>query len=102
MNRPSPWRVRVSGPLQAYVVGFRAGLFELGYSERSCAEHLQRMAHLSRWLDEIDLAPGELGMPQAERFLAFHRDRSWADRNLTLKGMRPLLDHLRGIGVVPT
>ncbi|MGH3875322.1 MAG: tyrosine-type recombinase/integrase [Pseudonocardiaceae bacterium] len=102
MNRPSPWRVRVSEPLQAYVIGFRAGLFELGYSERSCAEHLQRMAHLSRWLDEIDLAPGELGMPQAERFLAFHRDRSWADRNLTLKGMRPLLDHLRGIGVVPT
>jgi integrase/recombinase XerD len=100
MNRPSPWRVRVSGPLQAYVVGFRADLFEMGYSERSCAEHLLRMAHLSRWLAEIDLAPGELGMAQVEQFLALRRDRSWADRNLTLKAMGPLLDHLRGIDVV--
>ena len=102
MNKPSPWRVRVSGPLQVYVVGFRADLLEMGYSERSCAEHLLRMAHLSRWLTEIDLAPEKLGLPQVEQFLAFHRDRSRADRNLTLKGMGPLLDHLRGIDVMST
>lgn len=101
MNRPSPWRVRVSGPLQAYVVGFRTGLFEVGYSERACAEHLLRMARLSRWLAEVHMAPGKLGMVQVEQFLAVHRNRSWVDRNLTRKGMRPLLDHLRGIGVVP-
>jgi site-specific recombinase XerD len=101
MNRPSPWRVRVSGPLQAYVVGFRTGLFEVGYSERACAEHLLRMARLSRWLAEVHMAPAELGMVQVEQFLAVHRNRSWVDRNLTRKGMRPLLEHLRGIGVVP-
>ncbi|WP_433192218.1 tyrosine-type recombinase/integrase [Nocardia sp. CA-107356] len=101
MNRPSPWRVGVSGPLRVYVVGFRADLLERGYSERSCAEHLLRMAHLSSWLAEIGLPPEELVMPQVERFLEVRRDRSWVDRTLTVKGMQPLLDHLRGVGVVP-
>src|SRR6187200_2787534 len=32
MNRPSPSRVRVSGPLQAYAAGFREELSSLGYS----------------------------------------------------------------------
>jgi integrase/recombinase XerD len=101
MNRPSPWRVRVSGPLQAYVEGFRANLFELGYSQRSCTEHLQRMAHLSDWLAENDLALGELVVPQVERFVTARRQSSWVNRNLTLKAVQVLLDYLRGIGVVP-
>lgn len=101
MNRPSPWRVRVSGPLGPYVVGFRAKLFGLGYSDRSCAEHLLRMAHLSRWLAEAGLPPGDLVMPDLERFLADRRQHSRVDRSLTLRAVQPLLDHLRGIGVVP-
>jgi integrase/recombinase XerD len=102
MNRPSPWRVRVSGPLQVYAVGFREELFELGYSERSCAGHLQLMAHLSRWLAEIDVAPGELTMPLVEWFLQGRRDGSRVHRSLTLRGMRPLLEHLRDVGAVPS
>jgi len=47
MNRPSPSRVWVSGPLQAYAAGFREELSMLGYSARSAAGHLQLMAHLS-------------------------------------------------------
>ena len=101
MNRPSPWRVRVSGPLQAYAAGFGEELSTLGYSARSAAGHLQLMAHLSRWLVEIGLTPGELTLPQAERFVQGRRDGSRVHRSLTLRGMQPLLDHLRRIGVVP-
>jgi integrase/recombinase XerD len=101
MNRPSPSRVRVSGPLEVYAAGFREELSTLGYSARSAAGHLQLMAHLSRWLVEIGLAPGELTLPQAERFVQGRRDGSRVHRSLTLRGMQPLLDYLRRIGVVP-
>ena len=100
MNRPSPSRVRVSGPLEAYAAGFREELSTLGYSARSAAGHLQLMAHLSRWLVEIGLAPDELTPPQVERFVQGRRDGSRVHRSLTLRGMQPLLDHLRRIGVV--
>jgi integrase/recombinase XerD len=100
MNRPSPSRVRVSGPLEVYAAGFREELSELGYSARSAAGHLQLMAHLSRWLVEIGLAPGELTMRQVERFVRCRLDGSRVHRSLTLRGMQPLLDHLRRIGVV--
>jgi hypothetical protein len=55
---------------------------------------------LSRWLVEIGLAPGELTLSQAERFVQDRRDGSRVHRSLTLRGMQPLLDHLRRIGVV--
>src|SRR6188472_3347033 len=100
MNRPSPSRVRVSGPLGAYAAGFREELSTLGYSARSAAGHLQLMAHLSRWLVEIGLTPDELTMRQVERFIQGRRDGSRVHRSLTLRGMQPLLDHLRRIGVV--
>jgi integrase/recombinase XerD len=100
MNRPSPSRVRVSGPLEGYAAGFREELSTLGYSARSAAGHLQLMAHLSRWLVEIGLAPGELNLPQVERFVQRRRDGSRVHRCLTLRGMQPLLDYLRRIGVV--
>jgi integrase/recombinase XerD len=100
MNRPSPSRVRVSGPLEGYAAGFREELSTLGYSARSAAGHLQLMAHMSRWLVEIGLAPGELTMPQVQRFVQRRRDGSRVHRNLTLRGMQPLLDYLRRIGVI--
>ena len=101
MNRPSPSRVRVSGPLEAYAAGFREELSRLGYSARSAAGHLQLMAHLSRWLVDIGLAPERID--PARRLSGSFRDRrdgSRVHRSLTLRGMQPLLDHLRRIGVV--
>src|SRR4029078_365050 len=100
MNRPSPSRVWVSGALQAYAAGFREELSVLWYSRRSAAGHLQLMAHLSRWLVEIGSAPDELTPSQVERFIQGRRDGSRVHRSLTLRGMQPLLDHLRRIGVV--
>ena len=100
MNRPSPSRVRVSGPLGAYAAGFREELSTLGYSARSAAGHLQQMAHLSRWLVEIGLAPRELTMRQVERFVRCRRDGSRVHRSLTLRGMRPLLIICSGSGLL--
>jgi integrase/recombinase XerD len=100
MNRPSPSRVRVSGPLAGYAAGFCEELSTLGYSARSAAGHLQLMAHMSRWLAEIGLAPGELTVPQVQQFVQRRRDGSGVHRNLTLRGMQPLLDYLRRIGVI--
>ena len=59
------------------------------------------MAHLSRWLVEIGLAPAELTLLQTERFVRDRRGGSRVHRSLTLRGMQPLLDHLRRIGVIP-
>lgn len=101
MNRPSPWRVRVPGPLAGCVPGFREYLFTLGYSERSAAGYLQLMAHLSRWLIETGLEPGDFDCPQVERFLRARRAAGRVHRSLTPRGIEPLMDHLRGAGLVP-
>jgi integrase/recombinase XerD len=101
MNRPSPARVQVPGPLEAYAGSFREELSRLGYSSSRAAGHLQLMAHLSRWLADTGLDPSELTVSCAERFVGHRRAASRVHRCLTLHGMGPLLDHLRRIGVVP-
>jgi len=75
----------MSGPLEAYAAGFCEELSTLGYSVRSVTGHLQLMAHLSRWLVEVGLAPGELTLQQAERFVRGRRDGSRVHRSLTLE-----------------
>jgi integrase/recombinase XerD len=73
MNRPSPARVQVPGPLEAYAGSFR----------------------------DTGLDPSELTVSCADRFVGHRRAASRVHRCLTLHGMGPLLDHLRRIGVVP-
>ena len=62
---------------------------------------MQLMARLSRWLADIGWDPGELTVAWAERFVEHRRASGRVHRCLTLRGMGPLLDHLREIGVVP-
>jgi integrase/recombinase XerD len=93
-------RARVSGPLRPYADGFRSVLAERGYAPSSAAGQLQLMAHLSRWLDER--GPGGQGLTPAvvEEFLRSRRAagyRQW----LTVRGMAPLLAHLRDVGFAP-
>src|SRR5882757_4798053 len=84
MNRPSPARVQVPGPLEAYAGSFRKELSRLGYSSSRAAGHLQLMAHLSRWLADIGLDPGELNVARAERFVEPRRASFRVHRCLTL------------------
>ena len=101
MNMPTPSRVRVGGPLATYANGFREELARLGYSSSPAAGHLQLMAHLSRWLADRDLDPGELTAGLVEQFLVDRRASGRVHRRLTLRGVAPLLGYLRGLGVVP-
>ena len=101
MNMPTPSRVRVGGPLASYANGFREELARLGYSSSPAAGHLQLMAHLSRWLADRDLDPGELTAGLVEQFLRDRRASGRVHRRLTVRGVAPLLGYLRGLGVVP-
>jgi integrase/recombinase XerD len=101
MNRPSHRGCECRGRWTLIRGSFSQELSRLGYSSSRAAGHLQLMAHLSRWLADIGWDPGELTVAWAERFVEHRRASGRVHRCLTLRGMGPLLDHLREIGVVP-
>jgi site-specific recombinase XerD len=88
------------GPLGLYVDGFRMALAKLGYTRGSAAGQLALMAHLSRWLDERGLGGRDL-MPGAVGDFLQARRAAGCGQWLSLRGMAPLLDYLRGLGVAP-
>ncbi len=93
-------RVRVSGPLAEYAAGFAAYLAGAGYTPLSAANQVRLLAHLSRWLEDRGLAPGELTGQRVQEFLAARRAAGYTCR-LSARGLAPLLGCLRGLGVVP-
>lgn len=96
----NPSRVRVSGPLEPYAVGFRDELKRLGYRPNAASNLLQLMAHVSRWLGHHQLEPGELTPVRVDEFLVDRRAegyRLWLSR----KAIEPMLAFLRSVGVVP-
>lgn len=101
MNKPTPSRVRVGGPLELYADGFRRDLASQGYSSSPASGHLQLMAHLSRWLADRDLTPGELTAAYVQQFLDGRRVSGRVHRRLTMRGLKPLLDYLGSVGAVP-
>lgn len=93
-------RVRVGGPLAPHTDGFRRVLAERGYAPSSAAGQLQVMAHLSRWLADRGLDGHDLAPAVVEQFLQARRAagcREW----FSARGMTPLLDHLRAVGIAP-
>ena len=62
-NMRDPSRVRVTGPLAPYALGFAAELSRVGYRKNSSANQLRLLAHLSRWLDEGRIGTGEITLP---------------------------------------
>jgi integrase/recombinase XerD len=98
MNDPS--RVRVSGPLAAYRVGFAEELARQGYTAGSAQRQVCLMAHLSRWLDGRGLGAAGLAADRVREFLAVRRADGYT-LELSERGMAPLLGYLRGLGVTP-
>jgi integrase/recombinase XerD len=96
-----PARVRVAGPLARYAPGFRKELDRQGYRSGSAGEQLLLMAHVSRWLASHDLDAGELTAVRVEQFLHARRAERYAHLR-SARALSPLLEHLRGLGVVPT
>lgn len=83
-----------------YSDGFRTELAARGYEPSSAAGQLQVMAHLSRWLVDRGLDEHALTSSVVEEFLRARRVagyRQW----LSARGMAPLLDHLRDVGIAP-
>src|SRR5436309_2543802 len=98
MSRPS--RVQVIGPLAGYATGFRQELARQGYLPRSASDQLRLMAHVSRWLAGRGLGVDGLTPTRVEEFLSVRRAEGYVLWR-TSKAMIPLLDYLRGLGVVP-
>ena len=95
----SPSGVGIAGPLASFAPGFREELVRRGYRPWSAAKQLQLMAHVSRWLVAHDLCAGDL---TADRLQQFVEDRraSGRSRLVSPRALGPLLDYLRGLGVV--
>jgi site-specific recombinase XerD len=89
----------VSGPLAPYAEGFRAELLGEGYSWGSAAHQIHLMAHLSRWLEAQGLEPAVLDDRLTGQFLAARRADGYAAL-WSARAVAPLLDYLRGLGVV--
>ena len=92
--------VGIAGPLEPYARACLAALLALGYSPLSAQNQLRLFSHLSRWLGHRRLRAGQL---TDERVAAFLRSRRRAGYTcwLALRGLEPILTHLRGLGVVP-
>lgn len=90
---------RVSGLLADRTPGFAAYLVGRGYAESSVKHHLYLVADLNAWLACQGLDTGDLAGPAADRFWDDLRARgSYLVKGASLK---PLLDYLRSIGVLP-
>jgi integrase/recombinase XerD len=99
MHKPS--RVEVAGPLAGSAIGFRRELAGRGYSRSRMTGLLLLMARLSRWLAERGREPGDLSDVDLEQFVSDRRAVSRDDRQLSARAMAPLLEYLRGLGVMP-
>lgn len=93
-------QVRVAGPLAVYRVGFAEELAALGYTSGSARLQLHLLSHVSRWLASQGLTEGEFGAERVAQFLESRRAGGYRSR-VSLRGLMPLLDYLRGLGVVP-
>lgn len=94
-----PSRVRVTGPLERYAAGFVAELVEAGYRPNAAAVQLRLLAHLSGWLEQEGIDPGDLREAQLERFRREHLARVASLR--IGQGLVRVLGYLRALGVVP-
>jgi integrase/recombinase XerD len=93
-------RAAVSGPLACYVTGFGEELASLGYDGRRARVHVDLLADLSVWLEGEGLTAVELTESRVAQFLGARR--ACGERELvTSRGLALLLEHLRGLGVVP-
>jgi integrase/recombinase XerD len=95
-----PSRIPVVGELAPFVGEFRDALTGLGFDRHTVAAHTWLMADLSGWLAERGLRAEQLTVDEIAVFLA---DRRAAGRTalVSVRGAVPLLEFLRGRGVIP-
>lgn len=90
----------VRGPLEPHITGFAKELLRQGYTRSSASQHMCFIAHLDRWMQAAGVGLGELSGPVIERYLARRRAAGYVEYR-SVKALRPLLDYLAPLGVLP-
>ena len=90
----------VRGPLEPYVEGFAGELSRLGYTRCSAEQHVCFIAHLDRWLAAHQLSVGDLNPTVVDLYLTERRAAGYVNYR-SGKAMRPLLNYLDQLGVLP-
>lgn len=92
--------VRVPGPLAPFAAAFQESLAAAGYTPLSAVVQLRLMVHLSRWLEARGLSAVDLTDELVSQYLAERRSAGYIGL-IGQRGMVPLLNVLRGCGVLP-
>lgn len=90
----------VRGPLEPHVIGFAEDLLGQGYSRSGAEQLVCFIAHLDRWMSAAGVGLGELTGSVIERYLAERRAAGYVEYRSVL-ALRPLLDFLAPLGVLP-
>jgi integrase/recombinase XerD len=90
----------VRGPLEPHVTGFAEELLRQGYTWSSAAQHVCFLAHLDRWMSAEGIGLGGLSGPVVERYLDQRRAAGYVEYR-SVKALRPLLNYLAPLGVLP-
>jgi integrase/recombinase XerD len=90
----------VCGPLEPHVTGFAEELLRQGYTWSSAAQHVCFLAHLDRWMSGEGIGLGGLSGPMVERYLDQRRAAGYVEYR-SVKALRPLLNYLAPLGVLP-
>ncbi|HLZ37879.1 MAG TPA: hypothetical protein VKP64_09015 [Mycobacteriales bacterium] len=90
----------VGGPLESYVEGFAEELRRRGYSRSSAEQHVCFVAHLDGWMRAAGVGVVDLREPVIERYLEQRRAAGYVEYR-SVRALRPLLDHLESLGVLP-
>lgn len=90
----------VRGPLAPYVEGFATQLLREGYTSAGAQQHVCFIAHLDRWLTAAGLDVADLKASLFDRYFVERRAAGYV-QYLSVKALRPLLDYLAPLGVLP-
>jgi integrase/recombinase XerD len=90
----------VRGPLEPHITGFAEELLRQGYSRSSASQHVCFIAHLDRWMSAEGVGLDGLSGPVIERYLAQRHAGGYREYR-SVKALRPLLDYLAPLGVLP-
>ena len=90
----------VRGPLEPHVAGFAEELLRQGYSRSSAAQHVCFIAHLDRWMSAEGVELDGLSAPLIEGYLAERRSAGYVEYR-SVRALRPLLEFLAPLGVLP-
>lgn len=95
-----PTEVPDSGPLGTFSIAYATELARQGYAPASVRMQLKVLADLSNWLLHQGMIAGDLKAVEVDRFLCCRRAAGHT-RYVSAKAVRPILDYLRRLEIVP-